>query len=333
MIKRNTTAPLLLLLTLWAMQSRLLYAADGAPAGNVFGSQAAVNGNSYDSNPLSAHAAVGDTPQKTAPASKDWTIRIGAGAMMSPAFVGSSDYQMMAVPALKVTYRNSFFASVEDGVGYAVINQQSWRAGPIAKIEFGRKEDGDNPFRFAGGKTSALHGLGTVATTIETGGFVEYRWSSMSTKIGVRKGLNGHEGLVGDLSVRHRRTSQALSPVDDVPLVVSLGPRLTVVDSTYNKAFFGVEANQAVNSGLPRYSPRGGILSYGIGSFIVVPMGKQFSAMLLAGYDRLTGDAGNSPLVRERGSPNQAMLGVLLSYEFGLGSYGMKEGLARESGQ
>jgi len=261
--------------------------------------------------------AVEDTSPKVAPASKDWTIRIGAGAILSPAFVGSSDYQLMAVPALKVTYRNTFFASVEDGVGYAVIDQHGWRAGPIAKIAFGRKEDGDNPFRIAGGKTSALHGLGNVATTLEVGGFAEYRWSSISTKIGLRKGLNGHDGLVGDFSIKYTRTSQSLSPVADSPLVVSFGPRLTVVDSTFNKAFFGVDADQAVNSGLPRYSPSGGVLSYGVGSFIVVPIRKQLSATFLAGYDRLTGDAGSSPLVSERGSPNQGMFGVLLSYEFG----------------
>lgn len=320
MSKRKQTARLVLLLTIFSMHAKLLYGAGGASAGNASDSQVAVSGNNTVSNPLSAQTAVEDTSPKMAPASTDWTIRIGAGAILSPAFVGSSDYQLMAVPALKVTYGNTFFASVEDGVGYAVINQHGWRAGPIAKIAFGRKEDGDNPFRIAGGKTSALHGLGNVATTLEAGGFAEYRWSSISTKIGLRKGLNGHEGHVGDLSVKYTRSSQSLSPVAGSPLVVSFGPRLTLVDSTYNKAFFGVDADQALGSGLPRYNPSGGVLSYGVGSFIIAPIRKQLAATFLAGYDRLTGDAGSSPLVSERGSPNVAMLCVLLSYEFGFAS-------------
>jgi len=317
MSKRKQIARLILLLTIFTMHTKLLYGAGGASAGNVSGSQVVGSGNNSESNPPSAQTAVEDTSPRLAPASKDWTIRIGAGAILSPAFVGSSDYQLIAVPALKVTYRNTFFASVEDGVGYAVINQHGWRAGPIAKIAFGRKEDGDNPFRIAGGKTSALRGLGNVATTLEVGGFAEYRWSSISTKIGLRKGLNGHEGLVGDLSVKYTRTSQSLSPMTSSPLVVSFGPRLTVVDATYNKAFFGINADQTVNSGLPPYRPSGGVLSYGVGSFIVVPIREQLSATFLAGYDRLTGDAGSSPLVSDRGSPNQGMFGVLLSYEFG----------------
>jgi outer membrane protein len=317
MSNRKQTARLILILTIFTMHAKLVYGAGDASAGNVSGRQVAVSVSNSVSNPLPAQTAVEDTSPKVAPASKDWTIRIGAGAILSPAFVGSSDYQLMAVPALKVTYRNTFFASVEDGVGYAVINQHGWRAGPIAMIAFGRNEDGDNPFRIAGGKTSALHGLGNIATTLEVGGFAEYRWSSLSTKIGLRKGLNGHEGLLGDLSVKYTRTSQSLSPVADSPLFASFGPRLTVVDSTYNKAFFGVNAGQAVNSGLSRYCPSGGVLSYGVGSFIVVPIRKKLSVTFLAGYDRLTGDAGSSPLVSKRGSPNQGMFGVILSYEFG----------------
>lgn len=317
MSKHKQTARLILLLTIFTMHTKLLYGAGGASAGDASGRQGAVSRDNTASNPLPAQTAVDDTSQKLVPAGTDWTIRIGAGAILSPAFVGASDYQLLAVPALKVTYRNTFFASVEDGVGYAVINQNGWRAGPIAKIAFGRKEDGDNPFRIAGGKTSALHGLGNVATTLEVGGFAEYRWSSISTKIGLRKGLNGHEGLVGDLSVKYTHSSQSLSPVAESLLVVSFGPRLTVVDSTYNNAFFGVDADQALNSGLPRYSPSGGILSYGVGSLIIVPIRKQLSATFLAGYDRLTGDAASAPLVSERGSPNQWMFGALLSYEFG----------------
>lgn len=321
MSQRKQTARLILLLTIFAMNIKLLYGAGSTSAGNVSGHQVAVSWNNSDSKPLSAQTALEDTYPKVAPASKDWTIRLGAGAILSPAFVGSSDYQLMAVPALKITYRNRFFASVEDGIGFAVINQHGWRAGPIAKIAFGRKEDGDNPFLVAGGKTSALRGLGNVATTLEVGGFAEYRWSSMSTKIGLRKGLNGHEGLAGDLSVNYMRTSQSFSPMAGSPFVFSFGPRLKVVDATYNKAFFGVDADQAMNSGLQCYSPSGGVLSYGVGSLIIVPIRKQLSAIFLAGYDRLTGDAGSSLLVSERGSPNQGMYGVLLSYEFGFDSH------------
>lgn len=166
MAKRHKFVRLILLLTICALHTKLLYGAGNASAGNVSGSQVTVRGNTSDSNPLSAQSAVEETFPKVSPARKNWTIRIGAGAILSPAFVGSRSYQLMAVPALNVTYRDTFFASVEDGVGYAVISQHGWRAGPIAKIEFGRKEDGDKPFRIAGGKTSALHGLGNVATTL-----------------------------------------------------------------------------------------------------------------------------------------------------------------------
>jgi len=36
--------------------------------------------------------------------------------------------------------------------------------------------------------------------------------------------------------------------------------------------------------------------------------------VLVAGYDRLTGDAADNPLVQLRGSEDQASLGIFLSY-------------------
>lgn len=316
MTQHKHTAGMILLLTILVINSKLLYAAGGAPASEAYGGQANISEYNATANPLPAQTSVGATAAKGPPPGKDWTVRIGAGTILSPTFVGASSYQLLVVPTLKVTYRDTFFASVEDGIGYAVILQNGWRAGPVARFAFGRKENGDNPFRVAGTKSTALHGLGNVDPTLEAGGFAEYKWRRITGKIGLRKGLDGHEGLVSNLAANYTHTSQALSPMVGSPLVASIGPRLTVVDATYNKAFFGVNAKQAANSGLPPHSPGGGILSYGVGSVIIVPAGKQLSAVFLAGYDRLSGDAGSSPLVTERGSRNQWLVGLLLNYEF-----------------
>lgn len=316
MTQRKHTAGMILLLALLVINSKLVYGAGSVPASEAYGGQVHSSDNNAAANQLPAQTTVAAAAAKGPPPGKDWTVRIGAGTILAPTFAGAGSYQLLLVPTLKVTYRDTFFASVEDGIGYAVIHQNGWRAGPVARFAFGRKEDGDNPFRVAGTKTSALHGLGDVDSTLEAGGFAEYRWRRMNAKIGLRKGLNGHEGLVGNLSANYTHTSQSLSPMAGSPLVASIGPRLTVVDSAYNKAFFGVDARQAANSGLPLHSPGGGVLSYGVGSVMIVPVRQQLSAVFLAGYDRLSGDAGSSPLVTERGSRNQWLLGLLCNYEF-----------------
>ena len=77
-------------------------------------------------------------------------------------------------------------------------------------------------------------------------------------------------------------------------------------------------AEQSVRSGLRPYRADGGLLSAGIGASALLPLTDRISGMLLAGYDRLAGDAARSPLVEERGSRNQATVGLGLTYKFGL---------------
>ena len=64
------------------------------------------------------------------------------------------------------------------------------------------------------------------------------------------------------------------------------------------------------------FNAAGGLHSYGIGATAILPLGKDnpWTAVLVAGYDRLTGDAADNPLVQLRGSEDQASLGVFLSY-------------------
>lgn len=243
----------------------------------------------------------------------DWRVTLGVGAMYRPAFPGSKDYQVMAFPNLKLEYRDLFFASVYDGIGINALNKDGWRAGPILKLNFGRPDDGDSPFRIGGGKTNALRGLGDVDPTLELGGFVEYSYKPVSAKLELRQGLGGHEGLIGEAGLSYRGSTTALGP----PLLYSLGPRLTFADSSYNQAFFGITRAQSIRSGLAKYSPDSGLVSYGVGGFLAMPVSESVSVGLLGGYDRLESEAADSPLVRRRGDEDQFMFSLGLSYKIG----------------
>ncbi len=72
----------------------------------------------------------------------------------------------------------------------------------------------------------------------------------------------------------------------------------------YNTAYFGVTSAQAFASGLPVYEAGGGLYSYGVGANAIIPLSRdlKWAAIVFAGYDHLTGDAGHSPLVQLRGS-------------------------------
>jgi len=248
----------------------------------------------------------------------DIDIRVDAGIVYAPAFLGSKDYQLSAVPNINLKYKDKFFASLQDGIGYNVINNNGWRIGPIAKYIFCRSDDGDNPFRIAGNRTNALRGLGDVDGTLELGGFVEYTWKEWSVETELRQGVNGHEGMVNDINATYTKDIHSIFYNDGPPLIISFGPHATLVNNNYNKTYFSITSHQSARSGLPRYTAGGGLLSYGFGTSVIVPLSESISTTWTAGYDRLAGDAADSPLVKQRGSEGQGTVGLFLSYSFGI---------------
>ncbi len=241
-----------------------------------------------------------------------WGLTVGAGGAYSPSYVGDDDYQLRALPNIRVNYGKFLFASVQDGVGLNLVRAGRFTAGPIAKVRFARNEDGDQPFIVAGDDTTDLVGLGDVATTLELGGFAQYALGPVAVRGEARQGVNGHEGFVFDASAN----VQGAIPLGLRPVRFSVGPRLRIVNDTYNETYYGVDQQQSLASGLSVYEASGGVQSYGVGGSVFVPFGptKRFAVGVVGSYDRLTGDAGDSPLVQERGSEDQASVGLVFTY-------------------
>lgn len=243
----------------------------------------------------------------------DWNLTIGLATLYMPAFIGSRDYQGLVFPDIKVEYRDVFFASLFEGVGYNIIDSDGWRAGPIAKLDIGREEDDDNPFRVAGKKTRALRGLGDVSMAPELGGFVEYRFDPFSYSLEVRQAVGGHKGVVADIGAQYMGMTAPFGR----QVIYMIGPQATFASAKYNNAYFGIDENQSANSGLRRYRAKAGLVSYGVGAFVATPVTDALSLGLMARYDRLGPEAADSPLIRERGRANQFMAGLRLTYAFG----------------
>jgi outer membrane protein len=69
---------------------------------------------------------------------------------------------------------------------------------------------------------------------------------------------------------------------------------------------------------LPVYNAGGGLYSYGAGAQLEYFLSPQWSAHVFGEYERLTGDAANSPLVTQRGSADQFTVGVGATYSFNM---------------
>ena len=260
---------------------------------------------------ISQAVPAGDPPEIS---TKGWRLSFGAGVIYAPAFAGSKDYQLIAFPNVNVEFKDLFFASAKEGVGYNVINSNGWRVGPVVKYVFERKEDGNNPFRVGGDKSTALKGLGNVDATLECGGFAEYRYEPFVYKVGLRQGAGGHKGMIGEASINYSGAIKRPGP----PIFYAVGPRATFADSEYINAYFGINQAQSVASGLNRYDAGSGFVSYGLGGFMLIPLFNPVSVSVFGGYDRLSNEVADSPLIRQRGSENQFAIGLSITYKFAL---------------
>ena len=84
----------------------------------------------------------------------------------------------------------------------------------------------------------------------------------------------------------------------------------------YNRAYFGVAA-PGLGPVLPAYQPGSGIYAVGAVAGIHLPVGQRLGLFSYAGYDRLTGAAARSPIVKA-GSQDQFSAGLALTYRFSI---------------
>ncbi len=246
--------------------------------------------------PLVATAVSSAAPQA------QWTVELGLELRMLPHYQGSEVYGVYPYPLLDVRAAGTppRFHAPRDGIGYALYDTDTIKAGPVLQVELGRHVK-HNP---------ALEGLGNVGTAAEIGGFVDY-WPThwLRARAELRQGFGGHHGIVSD------ETVDVVVPVGP-QWVLSGGPRMTLATREANKPYFSIDFNQSVASGLPVYDAGSGIRSIGAGVQARYQWNPQWASHAFIEYTRLVGDVGASPIVMDRGAPDQAMIGFGTTYSF-----------------
>jgi outer membrane protein len=236
------------------------------------------------------------------PVSGTWTVMVGVGGDYTPDFEGAKRSMLSPVPIFAIRRAGSTeqFRGPRDSASIALIDFGDLRAGPAGKFVSSRKAN----------SYSELNGLGDVSTAVELGGFVEYYpvdW--FRTRGEVRQGFGGHHGAVADLS------ADVIVPVVR-RFTVSAGPRFTWENTKATSPYFGIDAAQAMATGLPVFDAKGGAHSVGAGTQVSYRIDPQWEVHAYVEYERLLGDAAKSPLVTVRGSPNQTTFGIGASYSF-----------------
>ncbi len=243
------------------------------------------------------------------PAAAQRTLTLGLGAQVAPKYPGADNYGIGPMPIFDLRRPDQpiTYESADDGAGFGILGRDSViNFGPALRFQSKREED------------DVGAAVGDVGFTVEVGGFVEVLPSrNFRIRAELRKGLGGHRALTGSLGadVIFR---------DDQNYIFSIGPRVRWADNKYHDRYFGVTPAVAGATGLAALDPDGGI--YAVGGIANFPhrLGRNWGVQAYAGYDRLVGDAADSPIVRAFGSRDQFSGGAGLWIEFDVGGGGTR---------
>jgi MipA family protein len=142
------------------------------------------------------------------------------------------------------------------------------------------------------------------------GGTISYRVGMFRGLATLRKGFGGHEGWIGEGGV-----DMILDPTQKFE--IAFGPRVHFASDDYLDTYLGVTPAQSAASGLPVFNPDGGVKGVGAAAEGKYRLNRRWAVVGKAGYQRLIGDAADSPIT-DLGSKNQFTANIGLTYRFGL---------------
>jgi len=226
----------------------------------------------------------------------DWRIILGGGAEMQPIYEGSQRYSALPSVVFDVRYKDIAFLSDGEGVGVNVLRGPTYRAGLAIAYDLGRNHHVQH----------RLAGLGNIDPAPEAKLFAEYFLPPFVYTFDLRKGIGGHDGVIGDIGL--------YVPVPAAKdFYVFTGPSVTFADGDYMQAYFGISPAQAAHSPFPVFTARGGLERAGWGVTALYKYSERWWLEAEGAWEYLLGDAASSPIVEDK---SQFTAGVNVLYRF-----------------
>lgn len=226
---------------------------------------------------------------------------VGMGLGTYPEYMGADKNVIGAAPIARYSFGEQRFVSLE--VNYARLNlleNRNWRFGPAGLYRFGRKDVDDE----------VIDKLPDIKGSFELGAFLAYedvgedprdRWSA---DIGFLQGITGdNDGHT--ISVTLKRWI----PVGRYS-ALGLYAASAYGSASYMDTYFSVTPAGASASGLDVFDASSGLRDIRIGAVFIQPLSREWQVGAGFLYSRLLGDAADSPIVAERGDPNQYVFGI-----------------------
>lgn len=268
--------------------------------------------------PASPSAGPADTPTMALPDPNDRrdTLTIGVGGAVIPDYEGSDDYRGIPAAAIRGRFRGISFSTRGTFLYVDLVprgaNKLAFSAGPIVGVRLNRTGKIKDP---------VVDRLPELDTAIEVGAFAGIGYYGLTNPYDA---LTVRVDVVRDVAKAHKST--IISPTIDfsTPLsrttYVGISAGLDFVQRRYAQYYFGITPVDAGLSGLPLYSPDGGLKDWKVG----ILANQSITGDLLGGlsifatgsYTRLLGNFKRAPIVALRGKPGQWLGAIGLAYTF-----------------
>lgn len=214
----------------------------------------------------------------------DWSVTLGGGLAVLPAYEGSNQMRLSPAPDVDIRYKDLAYLSMGEGIGYNVLRGPNYRAGIGLTYDIGREHSA----------ATRLEGTKNIDPAPVVKGFVQYMFVPVVLSVDVKQALTSYQGLTADFSAY-------MPVVGNKTVQIFVGPELTVADSRYMQAYFGVNPqNTDAQSHFRNYSAGAGLKDARLGASGMYHFDDHWFVDLTLGGERLLGSAVGSPIVQDK---------------------------------
>jgi MipA family protein len=238
--------------------------------------------------------------------SPETSVFVAGGVAAAPSYEGSNSYRPIPLVIVRVNRQHRYVAIEGLTARANVINSPAYEFGPLVNVALDRSGNVGSV---------AVERLGTIKVAAEVGAFAGYNLN-VSPISRIRLGIEAtqdvasiHDGLQAQANI-----SYSIAPSKRIGLRATASANFA--DDSYAQTYFGVTSTGSTASGLPVYTPDGGLKDIGLSLAGYYGISRRWSVTAIGSYRRLLGDFADSPIVAKEGSANQFFGGIGLGYRF-----------------
>ena len=243
------------------------------------------------------------------------SLTIGLGAAVTPDYEGSNDYRIIPAGAIRGKYKGISFSTRGTYLFVDVIpggGKLELDAGPIVGVRMNSRRHIED---------DVVEDLPRLKRAFEVGGFAGVSFHGLPNPYDT---LALRLDVLHDIGNAHESTTFTPNLEFSTPLsrTTYLGASVGAefVANRYADYYFGITPAGSLASGLPVFNPDGGMKNWKLGLLLNQSLSGDllhgFSIFGAGQYSRLVGDFKRSPIVDDRGSPNQWLGAIGLAYSW-----------------